>query len=107
MRVLTDGSLSLFYGGLESLLGPPQMMKDDNREDGAATLLKAMEHEHTLGPDAVEKFTTTNGMTTCSSLEWEFTTMPKNKPTLPKWCASVPGEYPERTGMREACPELC
>ena len=30
---MSYGSLSLFYGGLESLLGPPQMHKDPEDED--------------------------------------------------------------------------
>ena len=98
---MSYGSLSLFYGGLESLLGPPQMHKDMDREDCAATLLKAMENEHTIGPDATDEFTSTNGVTTHSRLEWEIVENPKRKPETPD------GLYPERAGMRDSHPHYC
>ena len=98
---MSYGSLSLFYGGLESLLGPPQMHKDPEREGAPATLLKAMENEHCAGPDALDEFTSTNGVTTHSWLEWEIVVCPKKKPETPE------GVYPERKGLREHQPECC
>ena len=78
------GSLSLFYGGLESLIGPPQMVKDPER-GGLATLFKAMENEHTQQSDARELFTSSNGITTTSSDEWEVAT-PATPSPLPSPC---------------------
>ncbi|KOO20837.1 achain structural determinant protein [Chrysochromulina tobinii] len=98
---MSYGSLSLFYGGLESLIGPPQMHKDPEREGAPATLLKAMENEHCAGPDAIDEFTSTNGVTTQSWLEWEIVVCPKKKPETPE------GVYPERKGLREHQPECC
>ena len=98
---MSYGSLSLFYGGLESLLGPPQMAKDPESKDGMATLLKAMENEHCTGPDAADDFATSNGVTTTSPLEWEIVIAPKRRPDTPD------GMYPERQGMRSSNPEMC
>jgi hypothetical protein len=86
---MSYGSLSLFYGGLESLLGPPQMHKDPDLEDSPATLLKAMENEHCKGDDALVPFGTSNGMRTHSALEWEAVTAPRKG-------AKGGFEYPER-----------
>ena len=61
---MSYGSLSLFYGGLESLLGPPKMLK--------GSLLFSMESEHTAERDANIEFTTSNGVTSTSQLEWEI-----------------------------------
>ena len=95
---MSYGSLSLFYGGLESLLGPPQMAKDPSREDSPATLLRSMEGDHTRGDDAQLEFVTTNGTTTRSAIEWEFVTYPQKRPEVP---------YPERHGLRESDPACC
>ena len=103
---MSYGSLSLFYGGLESLIGPPVMVKDPERVDAAtgemeATLYKAMANEHTDVENLKDvdiTFHTTNGMATTSMLEWEIVTSPsKNRES----------EYPERTGLREQSPEFC
>ena len=61
---MTYGSLSLFYGGLESLLGPPKMYKGANHAE--KSLFNTMEFEHLLGPDAKDDFTGNTGATTTS-----------------------------------------
>jgi hypothetical protein len=97
---MSYGSLSLFYGGLESLLGPPQMHKDPDLEDSPATLLKAMENEHCKGDDALVPFDTSNGMRTHSALEWEAVTAPRKG-------AKGGFEYPERASLRDSRPDCC
>ena len=96
---MSYGSLSLFYGGLESLLGPPQMHKDpDKPEDTPPSLFKAMENEHCANIDSTVEFSSSNGMTTNSFVEWEIVTSPQKKPQA---------AYPERFGLRESKPEWC
>ena len=103
---MSYGSLSLFYGGLESLIGPPLMVKDPERVDPTtgemeATLYKAMECEHkdkAVYPDVDLLFSTSNGMKTTSMLEWEIVTSPKKKREE---------VYPERHGLRERSPDHC
>ena len=51
---MTYGSLSLFYGGLESLLGPPKMYKGPQHEE--KSLYNTMEFEHTADKDARTEF---------------------------------------------------
>ena len=72
---MSYGSLSLFYGGLESLIGPPLMVKDPNRVDSTtgemeATLFRAMENEHTDPniKDTAQMFKSTNGTETYAML---------------------------------------
>ena len=55
---MVAGPLSLFYGGLEAVIGPPLM------EHGS--LLEAMESEHTARDDSKVKFKSSNGMTSTS-----------------------------------------
>jgi hypothetical protein len=86
------GSLSLFYGGLESLLGPPKMYKGAQHED--KSLFNTMEYEHTCDKDAKTKFKAPNGVSTSPSLEWECVCAP-----------SKDVEYPERHKYRENHPE--
>ena len=46
---MSYGSLSLFYGGLESLLGAPKMLKGRDASTAAShapSLMNAIEHEH-------------------------------------------------------------
>ena len=85
---MSYGSLSLFYGGLESLLGPPKMVR--------GSLFNAMEGEHTAEKDSFIMFTTPNGVTTQSATEWEVVSAPSRGTT-----------YPEREGFRDRHPELC
>ena len=47
------GTLDVFFNGLETLLGPPQMMKDPDN-DGVATIKMGMQLEHTSQKDASE-----------------------------------------------------
>ena len=68
---MSYGSLSLFYGGLESLLGPPKMVR--------GSLLNAMEGEHTTEKDSFVSFPTTNGVTTQSATEWEVVVAPTHR----------------------------
>jgi len=97
---MSYGSLSLFYGGLESLLGPPQMARTDTSDpDSLATLLKSMENDHCAMPDSAVLFKTPNGMEAISKVEWEFVNCPR--------LTDYEDVYPERDGIREANPEWC
>lgn len=100
---MSYGSLSLFYGGLESLLGPPQMSKEHQGEEATASLFKSMENDHCAMPDSNELFETPNGTISKSCIEWEVVVDPKPQP------AGLPEDalYPERTGLRESNPEWC
>jgi hypothetical protein len=60
---MSYGSLSLFYGGLESLIGPPKMIN--------GSLLQSMAREHQGEADSKIPFSTPNGMRTQSTTEWE------------------------------------
>ena len=95
---MSYGSLSLFYGGLESLLGPPQMHKDPDKPEEPPTLFKAMENDHNAHEDSRVAFSSSNGMSTTAVIEWEIVVNPKKKPEVP---------YPERVGMAEKHPEWC
>jgi len=97
---MSYGSLSLFYGGLESLLGPPQMHKDNKDPEGAATLLKAMENEHCNSVDSLDAFDTSNGVTTHSKIEWEIVVNPDKEKIKSL-------SYPERVGLRDSHPQEC
>ena len=56
----------------------------------------AMEGEHKAEKDSTVEFTTPNGMTTSSAIEWEVVVCP------------VAGKaYPERAGYAQAHPEWC
>lgn len=57
------GSLDVFYGGLERLLGPPRLLNN--------SLFNRMEMEHCKQTDSLTSFTSSNGMTSTSSDEWE------------------------------------
>ena len=107
------GGLDDFFGGLEALLGPPQMAKDP--ETGEATILRAMEVEHCEEGDSHKEFTSSNGVTTTSAIEWEFVVRPdmareqrealdeNGEPT-----GETLGPYPERGGgFAEKHPEWC
>ena len=89
---MSYGSLSLFYGGLESLLGPPKMFK--------GSLISMMENEHTAQEDSTTPFETSNGATSTSAVEWEIIYCPKTGKT-------AKANYPERAGLREFHPEWC
>jgi hypothetical protein len=89
---MSYGSLSLFYGGLESLLGPPKMLR--------GSLLNSMESEHCQERDAMTQFTTSNGVTSTSMEEWEVVTNPVTDKVKKEM-------YPERAGFREQHREWC
>ena len=93
-RAQTYGSLSLFYGGLESLLGPPKMYKGTQHEE--KSLYNMMEFEHTADKDSKASFTSPNGTTTTSATEWAVVTV-----------ADKAVDYPERAGYREHHPKWC
>ena len=82
--MLEYGSLDAFYRGLEGMLGPPSMVP-----------LDGMEREHTAEADAAVPFTTSNGLTTTSRVEFEFVARPQ-----------LGVAYPERLDVRLR-PELC
>ena len=46
--LFTDGGLDVFFGGLEALLGPPQVVKDPDADNQMPTIRKSMENEHTV-----------------------------------------------------------
>ena len=81
------GSLSLFFGGLDQLIGPPVLAEEPG---GTRTLMRQMELEHTAERDSRVPFKTSNQMTTTSQVEWEFVV--KADPTKP---------YPEREDLTE------
>ena len=87
------GSLDQFYGGLEGLIGPPQMIH------GSITM--AMEADHCQHQDSTVAFQSSNGASTTAAQEWEIVYDPQ------------PGKsYPERNAFRtrageELFPERC
>ncbi|KOO26285.1 d chain transport protein, partial [Chrysochromulina tobinii] len=95
---MSYGSLSLFYGGLESLIGPPKMLK--------GSLFHSMEQEHTGERDARCEFTTSNGVTSTSAMEWEVVINPKEE-TRGKFRDHGLEIYPERKDFRELYPDWC
>ena len=60
--VVARRSLDVFFGGLETLLGPPQMVKDPEAPEAGATLLMGMKSEHVLQKDAHEEFTSSSAL---------------------------------------------
>jgi len=93
---MTYGSLSLFYGGLESLLGPPKMYKGTLVNNEEKSLFNTMIVEHTAEKDSKDNFESNGGVTTTSETEWTIVTTP-----------SKDTEYPERTGYREKFASWC
>ena len=91
---MTYGSLSLFFGGLESLLGPPKMYKGPSHAE--RSLFNMMEYEHIGDKDATSSFTAPNGTTTTSEVEWQFVCLPEARDA-----------YPERQGFREHHSQWC
>jgi len=91
---MTYGSLSLFYGGLESLLGPPKMYKGPQHEE--KTLFNTMEFEHTAEKDSSVTFDNNSGVTTTPEMEWAVVTRPEKG-----------FEYPEREGYKEHHTSWC
>lgn len=87
------GSLDTFFGGLEGLIGAPQMLN--------GSLLASMAHEHCGCRDARVPFTSSNGLSTTSEMEWEFVHAPCDDKA-----------YPERAEFRtpsgqEVAPDKC
>lgn len=76
------GNVQTFFGGITALVGPPLLI--------GGSLLKSMGYEHCQGPDSTgpdsslsehekfeqDKFTSKNGVTTTSAVEWEFVYCP-------------------------------
>jgi hypothetical protein len=77
---MSFGQIALFFDGLEGLIGPPLLVE--------GSLHKSMEREHTACDDADTCFTSSNGMTTSSRVEWEVVVSPVEGRT-----------YPERAGL--------
>ena len=92
---MTYGSLSLFYGGLESLLGPPKMYKGATHAE--RSLYNMMEFEHTGEKDSLEEFVAPNGVTSKAEIEWEVVCSPSKDAS----------QYPERQGYRDSHPTWC
>ena len=84
---LSVGSLDVFYGGLDKLVGPPRMI--------SGSLLLAMEAEHCKARDANEAFSPSNGpgMDTTSAIEWAFVVT-----------SEAHSVYPERDDIRRQMP---
>ena len=79
------GSASVFHGGLEGLIGIPLMMRGS---DGERSLAATLAFEHTQKADSELDFSTANGCTSCSCVEYEFV------------CTPTTGDpYPERAGL--------
>ena len=91
---MTYGSLSLFYGGLESLLGPPKMYK--GAQHAERSLYNMMEFEHLHEKDSQSEFTAPNGTTTTANTEWAIVCTP-----------DAATNYPERDGYAEHHPRWC
>ena len=94
---MSYGSLELFYGGLEGLIGPPILTE--------GRILTTMEREHCSEADAEVPFTSSNGMQTISSTEWEFVDRPDLtiayaerggdfRTSHPEWCGAVRSNPP-------------
>ena len=60
--------------------------------------MTSLEHEHTAEMDAKPTFTSSNGMTTTSLIEWEVATAPLQSKI-------ENDEYPERADLVTAHPE--
>ena len=87
------GSLDLFFGGLEGIIGPPQMVH--------GSLRTAMEFDHCQAKDSRKPFEASNGLKSTSADEWELVTAPDLDKT-----------YPERRAFRtptgeELFPDKC
>lgn len=105
------GNLSHFFNGLETLLGPPQMVKDPE-SGGEATILMGMQVEHTLDKDCADTFTSSNGVTTTSQIEWDFAYRPTERFYFLDGRGAIEREgeeeaWPERVGFREEHPAWC
>ena len=71
---MSFGSLESFFGGLEALIGPPTLVN--------GSVMNSMELEHN-GDDANTDFTSSNGVTSTSSLEWQFVANPSEDMIFP------------------------
>ena len=93
---MRHGTIDVFFSGLETLLGPPLMIRDPEADD-VPTIRMAMEREHTQMPDSNISFSSPNGTTSTSAVEWEFA-----------YLGAMPlTEYPERKNFREKHPSWC
>ena len=92
---MRHGTIDVFFSGLESLLGPPLMIKDPEVDD-TPTIRMSMENEHTNMSDSQIYFTSPNGTTSTSAIEWEFCYAPQPDHV-----------YPERKDFREQHPNWC
>ena len=64
-----------------------QVIKDPDAENQIPTIRKAMENEHMMMKDSALSFSSSNGCTSTSQVEWEFV-----------YCAQA-SEYPDRKGL--------
>ena len=93
MRRLLPAQCRVVHGVTAPVLpqrqpGPPQMARD-SEADGAPTIRKSMENEHTAGNDATKVFTAANGCTSTAMTEWKFCYCPE----------TLNNEFPERPGL--------
>jgi NLR family CARD domain-containing protein 3 len=72
---MSYGSLDIFYGGLDALIGSP-VMKD-------GSLVRSIEDEHCYQPDSRLAFVTSNGTSTTSAVEFEFVFTPSDSKIYP------------------------
>ena len=96
LKFATDGStfemafggIDQFYGGLESLVGPPLPFE--------GSLLRQMQREHCEEADSLEPFSTTNGIENATSeCEYFFVVDHKRKDGFPERGGSFREEHPE------------
>jgi len=87
---LAYGALDTFFLGLEGTVGPPLVL--------SGSLLRSMEVEHCDAKDSAAPFTSSNGLTTCSKVEYELVTCPKLGKLYPER-ESLPPVHPHRRNV--------
>lgn len=88
------GNLNVFFGGLESLIGPPE-----------AKALQAMEREHTAAADSRDVFTTPDyGVSTTPQVEWWFVAEPERELEWPVETRSLDESTPSSSKRRKPLP---
>jgi serine/threonine-protein phosphatase 6 regulatory ankyrin repeat subunit B len=90
---LEYADLSVFFGGLEAQIGPPEPQ-----------VLQAMEREHAGAEDSRDDFTAPNyGITTTPETEWWFVKQPSRQPSWPEETLRI-AESPDkkRTPMSQS-----
>lgn len=95
---MSFGQIALFFDGLEGLIGPPLLVE--------GSLHKSMEREHTACDDADTCFTSSNGMTTSSRVEWEVVVSPVEGRTYPERAGLSPPMHRSVRPLQELLPHM-